>query len=192
MLLDPVSRSSRWRTDYSAPKNWDDNQVNCGGFDKQHGENNGKCGICGDNYADVRPRANELGGVFGQGTIVQTYSPNSIINVTVRITASHYGCFEFDICSVDQIKESGGTMEEDECFENLVKTVDDEEFCLKSEKPIDYVITLKLPEDFTCKHCVLRWTYNTANNWGWCDDGKGRLGCGPQETFRNCADVAIV
>ena len=30
-----------------------------------------------------------------------------------------------------------------------------------------------------------------GNNWGICQDGSGALGCGPQETFVNCADVAI-
>lgn len=30
-----------------------------------------------------------------------------------------------------------------------------------------------------------------GNNWGICDDGTGAAGCGPQETFRSCADVAI-
>ncbi|RXG62232.1 hypothetical protein Avbf_10632, partial [Armadillidium vulgare] len=29
------------------------------------------------------------------------------------------------------------------------------------------------------------------NNWGQCGNGTGRLGCGPQETFKNCADVSI-
>lgn len=30
-----------------------------------------------------------------------------------------------------------------------------------------------------------------ANNWGMCDNGTGALGCGPQETFKNCADVSV-
>ena len=30
-----------------------------------------------------------------------------------------------------------------------------------------------------------------GNNWGQCDDGSYEEGCGPQETFRSCADVAI-
>ena len=31
-----------------------------------------------------------------------------------------------------------------------------------------------------------------GNNWGRCSDGLYRVGCGPQETYINCADVAIV
>ncbi len=37
----------------------------------------------------------------------------------------------------------------------------------------------------------MQWTYTCGNNWGFCADGSGALGCGPQETFRACADVAI-
>lgn len=32
MVLNPASRSSRWRYNSSAPVNWDDNQLYCGGF----------------------------------------------------------------------------------------------------------------------------------------------------------------
>lgn len=37
----------------------------------QYAINNGKCGVCGDNYADPQPRANENGGKYGTGTIVR-------------------------------------------------------------------------------------------------------------------------
>ena len=34
--------------------------------------------------------------------------------------------------------------------------------------------------------------FSSGNNWGLCKNGTGALGCGEkQETFRNCADVAI-
>lgn len=32
MLLDPVARGSRWRYDTSAPSNFEDNELFCGGF----------------------------------------------------------------------------------------------------------------------------------------------------------------
>lgn len=32
MLLDPVARSSRWHYNSSAPINYDDNGLNCGGY----------------------------------------------------------------------------------------------------------------------------------------------------------------
>lgn len=45
----------------------------------------------------------------------------------------------------------------------------------------------------TCTQCVLQWRYIAANSWGGpCPDGSREgLGCGPQEQFRACSDVAI-
>lgn len=40
-------------------------------------------------------------------------------------------------------------------------------------------------------NCVLQWRYVAGNNWGICPDGKGALGCGPQEEFRACSDITI-
>jgi hypothetical protein len=45
--------------------------------------------------------------------------------------------------------------------------------------------------EFECQHCVLQWKYIAGNNWGVCPDGNGAVGCGPQEEFRACSDVAI-
>ncbi|RXG62233.1 hypothetical protein Avbf_10633 [Armadillidium vulgare] len=51
---------------------------------------------------------------------------------------------------------------------------------------------VQLPPSMTCSNCVIQWTYvGGKNNWGQCGNGTGRLGCGPQETFKNCADVSI-
>ena len=41
-------------------------------------------------------------------------------------------------------------------------------------------------------HFQLQWTYHTANSWGEDPDGRVCVGCGPQETFRACADIRIV
>ena len=63
--------------------------------------------------------------------------------------------------------------------------------------------TIKLPEGVTCWQCLLQWTWITANRWGvgpqtpfWAtefcaEDEEGAIGCGPQETFRGCADICI-
>lgn len=45
--------------------------------------------------------------------------------------------------------------------------------------------------EFECEHCVLQWKYVAGNNWGICSNGEGAVGCGPQEEFRACADIAI-
>jgi hypothetical protein len=31
-----------------------------------------------------------------------------------------------------------------------------------------------------------------GNTWDLCENGVGAVGCGNQETFKNCADVAII
>lgn len=38
---------------------------------------------------------------------------------------------------------------------------------------------------------MLQWKYVAGNNWGICPDGNGAVGCGEQEEFRACSDVAI-
>lgn len=47
------------------------------------------------------------------------------------------------------------------------------------------------PADMLCNQCVLQWRYVAGNNWGMCDDGNGAVGCGPQEEFRSCSDIAL-
>lgn len=51
-------------------------------------------------------------------------------------------------------------------------------------------VCYRLP-DISCSHCVLQWIYIAGNNWGACPNGTGAVGCGPQEEFRACADIAI-
>ena len=50
---------------------------------------------------------------------------------------------------------------------------------------------MNLPYGLTCSQCVIQWTYYTGNTWGVCKNGTEGMGCGDQETFRNCADVQI-
>lgn len=38
---------------------------------------------------------------------------------------------------------------------------------------------------------MLQWRYVAGNNWGRCPDGTEAIGCGPQEEFRACSDIAI-
>ena len=39
---------------------------------------------------------------------------------------------------------------------------------------------------------LLQWKYNAGNSWGVDpDSGEGCVGCGPQEQFYGCSDVAI-
>jgi Lytic polysaccharide mono-oxygenase, cellulose-degrading len=90
-LIQPPSRASAWRFGFPTPPNWDDNELFCGGFDIQWLENDGQCGICGDDYRLPVPRPNEHGGEFGLGVITGTYSAGETIRLQVELTAAHEG-----------------------------------------------------------------------------------------------------
>lgn len=54
-----------------------------------------------------------------------------------------------------------------------------------------FTMSVDLPTNKTCEHCVFRWHWRSANNWGVCEDGSEAIGCGYQEIYRNCADISI-
>jgi Lytic polysaccharide mono-oxygenase, cellulose-degrading len=187
MLMDPVNRASRWRADSTAPKDYSDMEGFCGGFPVQWQLYGGKCGLCGDKFGDPTPRNHELGGKYGQGVVVKTYRQGQTIDVTVRITANHKGYFYFKICNLDAEKET------EACFERykLQTSSGALNWPLTSTSAGDYKLQVKLPTNLVCNRCVLQWTYVAGNNWGYCPDGTGKLGCGPQEHFRTCSDITI-
>ncbi|XP_012216518.1 uncharacterized protein [Linepithema humile] len=189
-MLEPINRSSAWRKGFPVKPNYSDNEHFCGGRTVQHMQNGGKCGECGDNYAFPRPRPNENGGIYGTGVIVQKYKSGSNIDVTVRLTAGHLGHFEFHLCPLKTTTE----LETDECFDRYPLSLADGsgyKFPITKYGNGDFKIGLVLPSGVTCQQCVIRWHYRTGNTWGTCDDGRQGVGCGPQETFRSCADVSI-
>ncbi|XP_067621799.1 uncharacterized protein [Eurosta solidaginis] len=189
MMLDPPGRSSRWRFNASAPKNYDDNGLNCGGMTTQWVRNNGKCGLCGDNYALPTPRANEIGGYYGGiGVITKSFHGTYTARVGVRITTNHLGYFRFDICDFTAFGA-----ESESCFQKYPIRFADGSKRLYIGTAAGWIdADVVLPENVNCEHCVLRWTYTGGNNWGPCGNGTYALGCGPQETFVNCADVNIL
>ena len=119
---------------------------------------------------------------------------NAVMNATVELTASHKGYFEFHICQSDN---------------KFNKVTED---CLK-QHPLRHAVTnklripvpdngynqkihipLALPAGLACRACVLQWKYNAGNSWGTDkpeDGGKSCVGCGNQEQFYACADIAI-
>ena len=68
-----------WRYGYTNPVNYNDNELYCGGFSVQWAENGGRCGVCGDNWADPAPRLHEAGGKFGQGIIGRRYTMGQVM-----------------------------------------------------------------------------------------------------------------
>lgn len=121
--------------------------------------NGGKCGLCGDNYRDSRPREHENGGFYGQGVIVKTYKAGAQIPVAVYITANHFGYFLFDICNL-----STENTESDQCFfKNRLKVGgSSDRYRVRNGSTGWFNTTVQLPAGLNCKHCVLRWTYNTG------------------------------
>lgn len=81
-LLDPTARSSLWRYPQFAAQNpvinYDDDGLYCGRVHQQEVVTD--CGICGDPWVDPVPRANENGGIYGQGIIARTYSAGQVIS----------------------------------------------------------------------------------------------------------------
>ncbi|CAK1541798.1 unnamed protein product [Leptosia nina] len=184
-LIEPPSRASAWRYGFDTPHNYNDHELYCGGFTRQWNRNNGKCGVCGDAWDAPQPRAHELGGRFGQGVIVRKYAPKDVIVIKVELTASHNGFFEFRVCEDPRATQ--------ECLDRHLLLLDgreDSKYYPREGNKI-YEMKYQLPEGFECAHCVLQWRYIAGNNWGTCQNGTGAVGCGPQEEFRACADIAI-
>ncbi|XP_059619693.1 uncharacterized protein LOC132263761 [Phlebotomus argentipes] len=188
MLMNPANRGSLWRVGLSSLANYNDNANYCGGFYVQHSLNGGKCGLCGDDYRSPTPRDHENGGKYGNGVISGSYQRGATIPVSVLITANHNGYFYFNLCNLD-----ANGAESDACFaqySSLKTSSGTGKYYLNSSAVGYYNFTITLP-NVSCKRCVLQWTYHVGNNWGYCDDGTGALGCGPQENFRTCSDISI-
>lgn len=158
----------------------------------QHSFNKGKCGVCGDAYNMSIPRPNEDGGEYDGGVIVRGYRSGQDIPVTIELTNNHWGYFEFRLCANDTVEAHLA----EECYEqNLLKvanSIEETRYNISSperHQNISYFLTL--PKGITCNHCVLQWHWRAAQHWGICDNGKGGKGCGNQETFRGCSDIAI-
>ncbi|XP_070073557.1 uncharacterized protein [Drosophila takahashii] len=192
-LIEPPSRASAWRFGFQTPPDYNDHELYCGGFTRQWKINGGKCGECGDAWDVPEPRPHEYGGQWGEGLIVRSYAPGSKMTIRVELTASHMGYFEFRICPNQIAKQF--------CLDQNVLLI--LEGSPSQPIPSDlnirfyprngsriYEIKARLP-DFTCDQCVLQWRYVAGNNWGMCSDGNGAVGCGPQEEFRSCSDIAL-
>ncbi|XP_045162968.2 uncharacterized protein LOC123527523 isoform X2 [Mercenaria mercenaria] len=187
-LTQPPSRSTMWRFGYNTPHNYNDNQLFCGGFSVQWNQNGGKCGVCGDNIKD-KIRENEApDGKYATGTIVAKYEVGQMMEIKVHITANHKGWFEYRLCRNDN---SRAAVTQD-CFDqNLLADESGATRFTITSSMFHISHWVKLPDGLSCSACVLQWKYNTGNSWGKDEKGKGCIGCGPQEQFYGCADIAI-
>jgi hypothetical protein len=78
--------------------------------------NSGRCGVCGDPYDEVIKPHEAPGGIFATGTIVRNYIQGQIISVTIQITATHRGFYEFKLCPNNNPQKDPTQ----DCFEKLV------------------------------------------------------------------------
>ncbi|CAL8124312.1 unnamed protein product [Orchesella dallaii] len=191
-LLDPPMRASIWRFpefNYANPPvNYDDDAFWCGSMQTLYNQNGGKCGVCGDNWADPPPRSQEDGGKFGKSIIVRNYTSGQTIPLTVELTGAHDGYFEFRLCA----RNSRSEPETEECYnKNLLVLSNGSTRLPATRRKGIYKTTARLPPGVTCSRCSIQWHYRTGNNWGDCNDGTSAVGCGNQEIFRGCSDVAI-
>ncbi|KAK1133216.1 hypothetical protein K0M31_014570 [Melipona bicolor] len=173
MMISPVSRSSAWRLGYPVEENFHDDDLSCGG-DIRFVQNHGKCGECGDDYAAVRPRPNENGGIYGTGVIVK--QSRFTMMVKVKLTTNNLGTFRFHLCPLDQTN----SLETEECFNKYPIMLSDDSYeYAVPEFQTTFNIEVQLPYIF-CEHCAFRWTYETGKDVN-----------GHQKIFRNCADIMI-
>ncbi|XP_067120078.1 uncharacterized protein [Centruroides vittatus] len=190
-LNEPPGRSTMWRFGFDNPVNYDDNELYCGGYARQWAKNNGKCGICGDPWDAPEPRANEDGGLYGNGIVTRQYKMGQVITAIPNITATHMGYFEFRLCPLKTPNQKA----DQDCLDQYVLPQSNgkgTKYHLdRGARPGIYPVELKLPDGVTCDRCVVQWHYRTGNRWGNCENGGGAMGCGPQETFRACSDVSI-
>ncbi|RZC40868.1 Chitin bind 3 domain containing protein, partial [Asbolus verrucosus] len=170
MMLEPPNRSSLWRFNPKAPVNYDDDQNYCGGMNTQWDSFGGKCGVCGDQYDDPHPQANENTGKYGRGIIAREYTAGSVIDINILLTTNHMGFFNFSLCVLEDpnAPESG-----EDCFKPVTLGDGSENYKLPNKEEVDqYKVntTVKLPDGLSCERCVLRWTYTADAPINYDDD----------------------
>lgn len=187
-LIEPASRNAMWRFKYKNPRNYNDMGLNCGGFTNQFEKNGGRCGVCGDPWTGEREH--EAGGKYANGVIARQYKVGSFINVTVTLTSNHMGYFEFRLCPVNNPRQKVTQACLDRHLLNIAGH-GTRYFIMDKRGYVHIQLFVMLPPKLKCAQCVFQWKYVAGQSMG--PDGYGGecLGCGNQEHFVNCADIAI-
>ena len=172
-LIDPPARNSMWRYGFSNPVNYNDNELNCGGFAYQVSKG-GKCGVCGDPYGKAQPHV--FPGEYANRIITRKYTKGQVINVKVEITSNHKGYFTFKIGDVG----NPPLTEEKLNYVLKIAGTDKMRYYLPARSMNGiFMVSLQLPKDLVCKECAIQWRYTAGNNWGTDSTGSG-VGKGPQ------------
>ena len=197
-LVEPPSRAVMNSHGFpDSPPDYDWSAGYCGGkFHQWSPGIDGRCGICGDPW-DAEVRQHEApGGKFATGVIVRQYQSGQVIPVTTHITANHVGFLEFRLCSNNNVLQDPGQ----DCFDqqeavltitqagagSYINQNDTTKLWIEDVGSGFFSAAVRLP-DLECSQCILQWTYRNGRDWGTCNGA-----CGPVETFRACADIAII
>lgn len=187
-MLKPTHRGVMWTRGNYNSGGYNYMGINCGGI-ARFKNNDGRCGLCGDAFNG--PRHHETGGKYATGTVSEVIERGERnLHVNILLNSDQGGYFEFRLC------ESNGTAETQVCFDkHLLKITEGrlqgDEFAYVVERAGMIPLTVEIPERVYCEKCVLQWKYVTGNTFGRDEHGIACLGCGPQETYVNCADITI-
>lgn len=80
-------------------------------------------------------------------------------NITVVVTASHKGYFQFKLCP----KSSADELTTQECLDrNVLKLADGSTKYYGIESTGIYHVPVQLPADVNCDYCVIQWHYKAG------------------------------
>ena len=175
-LIDPPARNSMWRFGFSNPPNFNDNELNCGGFSYQW-SNEGKCGVCGDPFG--KAQLHVYPGKYANNIITKTYNRGRVVTVKVELTSNHKGFFEFKIGDIGTAPITEGKLAQ---VLKIAGTDGTRYYLPAGSMNGIFTVSLRLPINLVCKQCVLQWRYTTGNNWGTDETGSG-VGKGPQVCY---------
>ncbi|KAK3595467.1 hypothetical protein CHS0354_003457 [Potamilus streckersoni] len=189
-MIEPPMRSSMWRYGFNTPKNYQDDLLHCGGY-QRYIANNERCGTCGDPYDGVRH--NEAGGQYATGIVGRYFSlSDTHIPVTIELTGSYRGKFEFRLCPHNRVNEPVTQV----CLDRYPLIIEEgvslgTPYSFEPNTSGTYNLTVQIPDGMFCTQCVLQWKYKADNSLGIRPKNTECTGCNFRENFQNCADVSI-
>ena len=154
IFWDPPARQSmgQARPSCHLPINVDHMSVWCGGAGPMHNSvNQGKCGICGDEFS-ISNKEYEAGGKYANGVIAKSYMPGQLIDVKVKLIANHKGFFTFALCA----HNNPNTSPDRSCFINNPLTVNGGGRYYATIGTGYKEMKVQLPAGLTCKQCILQ------------------------------------
>ncbi|XP_067671635.1 uncharacterized protein [Haliotis asinina] len=187
-MVDPPNRSSLWRYGYQLPINRNDSDLTCGAnLIPYLPDMDEWCGVCGDPI--FTPRDHELHGKYVPRYVVTRTFKTRTMCVSIQVDTFLGGYFEFSVCPHNFLDEAVTQ----ECFSDYQLSIVGHGRRYYPHQVGLHQVKLVIPQDLTCRHCVLQWRWVTDQYL--LADCSGylippRICYAPNE-IRNCADIAI-